>query len=71
MLDSIVSTKKYMKFSEFKAHEDHSATLELFYFDGLRRLKCFSSSLALVIFMHLRFVYSFTVCKVQMRTNSC
>jgi len=53
-----------MKSSEFEAHEDHSATLELFYFDGLRRPNCFSFSLALVICMHLGLVYSFTVCKV-------
>jgi len=53
-----------MKSSEFEAYEDHSATLELFYFDGLRRLNCFSSSLALVIFMYIHFAHSFTVCKV-------
>jgi hypothetical protein len=60
-----------MKSSEFKAHEEHSATLELFNFDGLSSLNCFSSSPAVVIFIQLRFVYSFTVCKMYIRTFAC
>ena len=64
VLDSICSNEEDMKSSEFKAHEEHYATLELFYLDGLSRLNCFSSSIALVIFIQLRFVYSSTVCEM-------